>query len=485
MEGKENLNIDDYTVHELMKLMDIEDLSLTDVIKQKAQSYVEKFNEENNHNMSNFFIQVQNKLLDSYEDQTVESWHKNEYLTTPHSDSQNDRITTRANKVQEFEGVLNREKLNIIQNKTVPFAQGELNPTLCNQLQKILNIDSTFRQHNVPSISGIPYMCNGIWNATHFTTDLSDTLKNVLEMQLHSVQIPYTWYNISEGSNCFMYGDILCTITAGNYTIQTIQIAINTMLQDKGIDLQLDIDKYPSTGKVSFTSIVIPNPIINCLIFFISTGFSTNASNSNAVKINNTLGWILGFREKRYDNVISSVMGEAVADLNGPKYLLLYLDDFNMNGTNNGIISMQDNETKLSLPGYYNEHTYNTDCNVSIEKSKFYTTETPRTLTKPQRYTIDNIIDNRKNDPEITNIKLLPPTPNNILGLIPIKKGDVEFGGMLVENATSLRFNKRTFFGPVDIEKLEIKLMDDKGNNLILNGSEWSFSVIITHLYQY
>ena len=47
--------------------------------------------------------------------------------------------------------------------------------------------------------------------------------------------------------------------------------------------------------------------------------------------INTTLGWIMGFRELCYELSQSNpVSAEAVADLNGPKYLLLYLDEFNI-----------------------------------------------------------------------------------------------------------------------------------------------------------
>jgi hypothetical protein len=82
-------------------------------------------------------------------------------------------------------------------------------------------------------------------------------------------------------------------------------------------------------------------------------------------------------------------------------------------------------------------------------------------------------------------VKLTAPTPNNIMGLIPVKRNELNFGEVLVENANSLTFNTRNYFGPVDIERVEVKLLDDKGNLVQLNGSEWSFSIITTQLYQY
>ena len=82
-------------------------------------------------------------------------------------------------------------------------------------------------------------------------------------------------------------------------------------------------------------------------------------------------------------------------------------------------------------------------------------------------------------------MKLVPPSPNNIMALIPVKQNGIRFGEVLVENANTLTFNSRNYFGPVDIERIEVKLLDDKGNQLDLNGGEWSFSIISTQLYQY
>jgi hypothetical protein len=61
-----------------------------------------------------------------------------------------------------------------------------------------------------------------------------------------------------------------------------------------------------------------------------------------------------------------------------------------------------------------------------------------------------------------------------------MKTGDVyvEFGG-------SLQDNKRTYFGPVNITRLRLKLLDDKGNILNLNGGNWCVTLMSENLYQY
>ena len=45
-------------------------------------------------------------------------------------------------------------------------------------------------------------------------------------------------------------------------------------------------------------------------------------------------------------------------------------------------------------------------------------------------------------------------------------KGGVPTGSLLVEFSGSLQDNSRTYFGPVNIDRMSVKLLDDKGNVL-------------------
>ena len=45
--------------------------------------------------------------------------------------------------------------------------------------------------------------------------------------------------------------------------------------------------------------------------------------------------------------------------------------------------------------------------------------------------------------------------------------------------------NKREYFGPVDILRMKVELLDDKGNYVNLHHSDWSFSILVDELYQY
>jgi len=107
----------------------------------------------------------------------------------------------------------------------------------------------------------------------------------------------------------------------------------------------------------------------------------------------------------------------------------------------------------------------------------------PRTLTQAQIYTINQINSNRNN---LTNYLAKAPTSSDILGVLPIKPSTgMQTGTLLVDFSGSLQDNTRTYFGPVNIDRMAIKLLDDKGNVLNLNGNEWCVTLVCECLYQY
>jgi hypothetical protein len=62
---------------------------------------------------------------------------------------------------------------------------------------------------------------------------------------------------------------------------------------------------------------------------------------------------------------------------------------------------------------------------------------------------------------------------------------DVPWGRNIVASSAQLQTNRRVYFGPVALNKLSIKLIDDVGNVVNLNGRDWSFTATAVSLYQY
>jgi hypothetical protein len=225
--------------------------------------------------------------------------------------------------------------------------------------------------------------------------------------------------------------------------------------------------------------------------------------------INKTLGWVLGFRTPREPVNPVGNLPLALLDLNGPRYLILVIDDFKQNHINNNIISITQYNNTLKLPSYYNTsipysciNTFNnyqslTDeidlnndinaaniiaekINISYTKRQNILPSNPRTLTQSQIYTINQILKNNKKN---ANIYSTAPTTNDVFAIIPVKKGS--FGDTITEFGGSIQSNQRIYFGPTDVSRLQISLYDDAGNLLDLNGVDFCFTMLATCLYQF
>ena len=125
----------------------------------------------------------------------------------------------------------------------------------------------------------------------------------------------------------------------------------------------------------------------------------------------------------------------------------------------------------------------NTICNneSGFNDVPVYTQGAPRVITSSQLFTINELNNSSKID--TINDTLIPPTDTDIFAIIPLKK--VSPGDIITEFTTSIQRNERNYFGPVDIGRLNVKILDDKGNVLNLNGMDWSFILMVQQLYQY
>ena len=70
------------------------------------------------------------------------------------------------------------------------------------------------------------------------------------------------------------------------------------------------------------------------------------------------------------------------------------------------------------------------------------------------------------------------PYLKDVFALIPMKLTGMTFGQTYMEFGGTMQNQDRKYFGPVRIQKLSVKLMNDKGALLNLNGANWSFCII-------
>ena len=161
-----DLNVDNYSQEDLLELLKLNDkdnnITYEDIIKATTP-LIEKYTTENNYDMSNFFQQVQNQLLEDIDDdddinlQYLEStqlgnlW-KNQNVSQQNTDPiQANKVTDREQKIQVFEQgnkyVMFPNTLGVNNSYQLPVAQGQMNPNLKNITTRIINIDSQYREN--------------------------------------------------------------------------------------------------------------------------------------------------------------------------------------------------------------------------------------------------------------------------------------------------------------------------------------------------
>ena len=584
-------NVSNYTLSELLTIVEIdndEDIN-EDTILTKTNRLIDKFKYKKPE-LAVFFKEIQSQLLqyvsglelESNEDNTgkivvegfgsmtndaiypqgekiINDWYKNENLTQSNQ-NQVDKITQRQQKIGVFgnqHAQMKQEQIATTDTFSLPVKQDSLNPNLKNTNNRFVNLDSQFRQYT----SGIDS------TSTDYTLDLSDTLKNALNLRLYSYQIPFSWYAIDTayGNTCFWIVDasvnlaIPISVPSGNYTQTSFVNQLNTSFTQAGFSFpdRSNLTLYPeppypspyllantpvyynsSSGKITMFLVdgSFNDPLGKDPSFYITSQYTSVVfydftgslqcdikckSNTNHY-FNNTLGWIMGYKLPYVGIDPSGNQASSILDLNGTKYLILVIDDYNQNHVNNSLVSIAQYSNTLKIPSYYspdipytcitpaqqgnnltqivdevvlqsvlNDQTVNAQNGLLIAgkyKEDYTSTQivlpsAPRTLTNAQLYTINSINSNNNN---LTNYLAKAPTSSDILAIIPVKTSvGVPTGSLLVEFSGSLQDSSRTYFGPVNIERMAVKLLDDKGNILNLNGNDWCVTLVCECLYQY
>jgi hypothetical protein len=428
-------------------------------------------------------------------------WWRNQYLRQTDK-VQASKPADRKNKIQVLQGnrhmPTKREKLGVNETYQVPVTQGTLNPNLKNTVTRLVNIDSQYRQIIMPNAEN-PL---GPASPTNYTVDLTENLTNVLSIKLNSIQIPYAWYALdyTSGTNVLFYKlttDATYTpfvVPPGNYTPAQLQAYMTGQAPFNGTPFTIAYNA--NSGKMTITNasgndydLLFFDPAYNIPV---TPALMTPEINDAiaASKLNSNLGWLMGYRGTNQVPPVpnqllytipanNAIVSEALADTYGPKYLLLVLDDYNQNHLNKGLVNIATNDTRLSLPSYFNPGLA-VICDASDTPT--YVQSAPRQLTQAQLYTINTIIQERNNT---TTDRYTGPTTTDVLALIPLKTYSLMPGQPYVEFGSALQTNERVYFGPVNIERMKVQLIDDKGNILNMHGTDWCFTIVSTHLYEY
>jgi hypothetical protein len=174
-------------------------------------------------------------------------------------------------------------------------------------------------------------------------------------MKLFSFQIPYSWYLIdyAYGNTCFWITheqyNVTINIEPGNYTQSELVDALNTSFINAGFEFppsSLPVVYNTNNGKITLNLLggvykqndvvlftINPSTMITFYDYTSKLQCKTNCVNSSFY-LNQTLGWLMGYHISTgtIPVEVAGNTGDSVLDLNGPRYFILALDDYNMIG---------------------------------------------------------------------------------------------------------------------------------------------------------
>jgi len=304
--------------------------------------------------------------------------------------------------------------------------------------------------------------------------------------------------------------DVKITLTPGTYTTDTLcaeinrQFARNTLtagsvirITDAGTtEFRMNINKVfrPKDYRIVFYD---QFSFVSCY-----SGASRNGNKSiqNATW-DTTVGWIIGFRQNiiynlnEYtgntsdaniyftDDSTCVMIGDTTVSTSLYNYFLIVLDDYTQNHLNDGLVTITTQETNIAPEDYtYVCDPYATSGStlIAVPTAKAHD-GTYKSMTKSQLYSFNQKVLSKKVKEKSYS---KGPFVKDIFGIIPIKTSGLSSGSTYVEFGGTLQNQERLYFGPVNIHRMTIRLLNDRGDLVDLNNSNWSFSLVCEQLYR-
>ena len=212
--------------------------------------------------------------------------------------------------------------------------------------EKIVNIDTKFRtDYDYTSYATV-------------NTVFGEKLSEVRSIEVVSMDIPITFYNIHGNNDCISDGNNylriknggtskILTLTPNYYASSTsLSTEINTQLVNLGLsaDISYSVVNNKSYFKSKTTTYSLATNVDIC-------GNPYEQNNQN------NLGWVLGFRDTSYNITTSpGLTSESNVNLKTPRHLFLALNEFSQGNSNSFVSPLEKTNqskniiAKISLP---------------------------------------------------------------------------------------------------------------------------------------
>jgi hypothetical protein len=298
------------------------------------------------------------------------------------------------------------------------------------------------------------------------------------------------------------------------YSRNTLYNQLNSLFAANNLCKNTRVSAYLQNGKEYTLFSVSINKTYSTkdykATFYDTVGFSTCISRGTTKSIQNvtwdtTVGWLLGFRnqpeyyladyigiedtvpptslspELNYYNSANTnacvLRGDTGVSVNLYNYFLIVLDDYSQNHLNDGLVTTTQPQTSVDVPL---DVTY--ACNPITGKPIMSLVPSGgKTMTALQVYSNQQKILSQM---AVAKSYSSGPYAKDVFALIPMKLTGLSPGQVFVETSGTLQNQDRVYFGPVNLSRMTIKLLSDRGDLVDLNNTNWSFSIIAEMLYK-
>lgn len=325
--------------------------------------------------------------------------------------------------------LIERPQTQFVYANNSQYFPGKLNQLDTRVITKSLNIDTRFRDNLYST------------HSSDITFQLPTKFNKVVSMQLSALELPVSFYSISSfyGNN-FMFMSVAYTDTSGSILVSDKMVVVPDGNYNSG-DLLDKINKILAPVNTD-GSLVNPNDIFS----YIKLTLDITASGSGTGKVT-----IQPDGERA--NRITNILIDFTRDING------VVDNIEVStklGWNLGFIRRK----------YNGAVTYTADAIIDPASLRYI------------YLAVDDFCNSSHNHfVNVFNESIMNP---NILARISIKGS---YFSLLMENDYNIVTEPRTYFGPVDIQRLRIRLFDDRGRLLNMNNANYSFCLDFKMLY--
>ena len=428
-----NLDINTYNIGELEKLLKLQKNYSTENIYNAKESIANSISKSNISESKKTELYI---FLDNIKNKLIE----NLLATNNNNNNNNNSIYA----IKQYNG-----NQYITNNGENTF--GNYKQTNKSLLKKIYTIDSIFRQN---------YELTD--NQSHnYVIQLPETISRAITMSISSIEIPLTYHNVSN-----YYNNNIFNIEILNSS--------NTPTSSSPFIIELSPGLYES--RISSYS---PNDVRKIIGYDIEREINDKIKNVDFIDISNNLKFVLdprsGFSCFKYDNsnnITNNILGTYKIKIN-----------FNINNPNANSSNCYSNELYQKLGwqlGFRNN-------SIIIDSSDLLAVSTGICHINYPRYiyiALDDFQSSSQNHFAIASDSIVAPniiTRINILSLLEEKTAFKQgaYAGDIYYNHKHIR----EYFGPTDINKLKIQLLDEYGRPFSLNNMDWSFIITFECLY--